>query len=119
MNELSIVVFVLSFFVALFILERLFPLRSKARPFGHLIINGIFTASLVLVAFFLVRPIIRGFFTLIEEWNFGLIPWLNWPLWLEGVLGFLLLDLSVYYCVLSALVRPTLRGEISYVFGVA
>ena len=97
MNEPSIVLFVLSFFVVIFILERLFPLRSKARPFRHLIINGVLTAGLVLVAFFLVRPTIKGSFTLIEEWNFGLIPWLNWPLWLEGVLGFLLLDLSVYY----------------------
>ncbi|MGE4107328.1 MAG: sterol desaturase family protein [Bacteriovoracia bacterium] len=97
MSESSTIIIVLSFFALLFIFERIFPLRPQMRPLRHLIVNGIFTAGLLIVAFFVVRPTIMSSFNLTDKWNFGLLSWLALPQWMGAVLGFLLLDLSVYY----------------------
>jgi len=96
-NDIRIYAFSLICFAAIFILERRYPLRKKIRPLKHLVINGLFTGILLLVAYLLVRPSIEGSFALVEEMSFGLISWLSLPGWAEAILAFCLLDLSFYY----------------------
>jgi len=93
----SAIVIVILCFVLIFILERIFPLRSKRRPLGHILVNAILTSGLLVTAYFFVRPSIENGFALMESMNFGLMSLMALPLWAEGILSFLLLDLSFYY----------------------
>lgn len=93
----SAIVIVILCFVLIFILERIFPLRSKRRPLGHILVNAILTSGLLVTAYFFVRPSIENGFALMESRNFGLMSLMALPLWAEGILSFLLLDLSFYY----------------------
>jgi len=97
MIKFSAIVIVILCFVLIFILERIFPLRSKQRPWTHIVVNAILTGGLLVVAYFLARPCVESGFALIESENFGLMSFLPLPLWAKGIVGFLLLDLSFYY----------------------
>ena len=85
-------------FVALFILERLFPLRNRAAALlQRLVLNLTLAALAFVTAAALVKPL-SGFAL---RWSlgasFGLLHLFPLPPALEFALGFLLLDLSFYY----------------------
>ena len=84
--------------VALFLLERFVPLRAaKSRLVGRLLVNLVFSAlALAAVALF-VRPAVEASFARLAEGPFGLTRWIPLPAPAQGVLGFLLMDLSFYY----------------------
>jgi sterol desaturase/sphingolipid hydroxylase (fatty acid hydroxylase superfamily) len=86
------------FGLALFLLERFVPLRAwKSRLVGRLLVNLVFSAlALGAVAFF-VRPAVEASFARLAERPFGLAHWIPLPTPAQGVLAFLLMDLSFYY----------------------
>lgn len=89
---------VVGFLLLLFVLEQLFPLRTRARPLGHrLWVNGIMSLFTFATATLLVRPVALSTIQWNSKVSFGLLHWLNTPAWIQGIAGFLLLDLSFYY----------------------
>lgn len=89
---------VLAVLVLLFTLERLFPLRRPTRRLpSRLLVNGAMSVLTLGVATFLVRPAALMTLSWSAENSFGLFHLIHTAPWLEGVLSFLLLDLSFYY----------------------
>ena len=86
------------FGLALFLLERFVPLReSKSRLVGRLLVNLAFSAlALAAVALF-VRPAVEASFAGLAERPLGLTHRIPLPAPAQGVLAFLLMDLSFYY----------------------
>jgi sterol desaturase/sphingolipid hydroxylase (fatty acid hydroxylase superfamily) len=87
-----------AFFLALFLLERCFPLRRPTRALvGRLLVNFALSAMTFAVAWVLVRP--AGLAAL--DWSttkpFGLLHVVAMPEWLRWIAAFLLLDLAFYY----------------------
>jgi len=87
-----------SFFVVLFALERLYPLRKAKSPLGaRLLVNAVISSLAVAIGFAMVRPAaaaVLGFVTG-REWSLARLVSEN--ALIQGVLGFALLDLSFYY----------------------
>ncbi len=89
---------VLGFFVALLIVERLFPLRKgAARPLGRLAINLSISALALVTAFVAVEPAALGALDWSTDRQFGLLNAVPMPPWAQFVVAILLLDLSFYY----------------------
>src|SRR5437773_8155677 len=85
-------------FVALFILERLFPLRNRA---AALLQRLVLNLTLAALAFVTAAALVKPLSGLALRWSlgasFGLLHLFPLPPALEFALGFLLLDLSFYY----------------------
>jgi sterol desaturase/sphingolipid hydroxylase (fatty acid hydroxylase superfamily) len=85
-------------FVALFLLERLFPLRNRtAALLQRLALNLVLSALSFLTAAAVVRPAGGWVLRWSAEQSFGLLHWLRLPAPLAFAFGFLLMDLSFYY----------------------
>lgn len=88
----------LCFFVLLLAGEHLFPLRHRTRPFGtRFIVNLCVTAAAFLAGAMVVRPVALALAEWAFEHDFGLILKIPLPGVVQGVLGFVLLDLTFYY----------------------
>lgn len=84
--------------LALFLLERVVPLREpKSRLVGRLVVNLAFSALALAAVALLVRPAVEASFARLAERPFGLTRWIALPAPAQGVLAFLLMDLSFYY----------------------
>lgn len=84
--------------LALFLLERFVPLReSKSRLVGRLLVNLVFSALALAAVALLVRPAVEASFARLAERPFGLTHGIPLPAPAQGVLAFLLMDLSFYY----------------------
>jgi sterol desaturase/sphingolipid hydroxylase (fatty acid hydroxylase superfamily) len=84
-------------FLALFLAERVFPLRQPtAYLWERLKVNAGVTAIAALLNLGIVQT--AAYFTIqgAEQQSFGLVRWLPMPPLLEGILAFLLLDLTFY-----------------------
>lgn len=83
--------------VSFFLLEQWFPLRERTRSlWRRLIVNIVVTALALAVGSLLVRPLAASAMGFNED-RFGLLGWSNLPGWIEGTIGFALMDLSFYY----------------------
>lgn len=86
------------FGLALFLLERFVPLRAaKSRLVGRLLVNFVFSALALAAVSLLVRPAVEASFARLAERPFGLTHWIPLSAPAQGVLAFLLMDLSFYY----------------------
>lgn len=84
--------------LTLFLLERVVPLRRpKSRLAGRLLVNAAFSALALVAVALLVRPAVEASFARLAERPFGLTRWIDLPAPAQGVLAFLLMDLSFYY----------------------
>lgn len=89
---------VLAVLAALFLLERLFPLRRRTRRLGpRLLVNAALSAGTYAVAALLVRPAALASAGWAAAKGFGLLHWAALPETAAFALGFILLDLSFYY----------------------
>ncbi len=89
---------IVAIFVAMFVLERIFPLRHSTRvTIARLIVNGVVTALAFATAALLVRPAVDTFLARNAEQPFGLIHIFDMPAWLKAIIAFLLMDLAFYY----------------------
>lgn len=77
-------------------LEQAFPLRQPKRPLlQRLAVNGCVGALALASALVLVKPVVSN---LVEHaYEFGLLSIVAMPPIVQGIFGFLLLDLSFYY----------------------
>jgi sterol desaturase/sphingolipid hydroxylase (fatty acid hydroxylase superfamily) len=81
--------------VALFALERRFPLRREsAALIPRLLVNVAFSAAAYGAAALLVRPVVLAF---LGRPGLGVAALLPFPGWARGAAAFLLLDLSFYW----------------------
>ena len=84
--------------LALFTLERAFPLRVPTRSLrGRLVTNLCIAAVAFFTVAIVVRPVALAVLEETTEHSFGLIPRLAMPPVAQWIAGFLLLDLSFYY----------------------
>ena len=84
--------------IALFVLERIFPLRRRTRALlGRLIVNVLLSAVTFGVAFVLVRPAALRALHWSADRPFGLLHVVTLPEWARWATAFLLLDLAFYY----------------------
>jgi len=84
--------------LALFVLERLFPLRRRTRSLlGRLVLNLAVSAVAFGTALVLVRPAAERAFAWTGAESFGLLHLVALPAPLEIAAAFLLMDLSFYY----------------------
>jgi sterol desaturase/sphingolipid hydroxylase (fatty acid hydroxylase superfamily) len=89
---------ILTILALLFVLERLFPLRKRARALGaRLLVNFLISALTFFVAAFLVRPAAQAALHWANARPFGLIHLVPLPAPLAFVISFLLMDLAFYY----------------------
>jgi len=85
-------------FVALFAVEKFFPLRqTRTALAARLVINLAISGLAFLIALLVVKPSALHALDWASQKSFGLIPLLRAPPWLQFTAGFLLLDLSFYY----------------------
>lgn len=92
------VLVVLGVFVALFVVEKLFPLReSRAGLLARLVVNGCISVLAFAVAASLVKPAALHALEWTSQRPFGLLHLIEMPPWAQVAVGFLLLDLSFYY----------------------
>lgn len=82
----------------LILLEQVFPLRKKSSSlFPRLLIN----ASLSVISFIFVSVVIfpaqQNTIAFTTEQSFGLLNLVNFPIIVECIIGFLLMDLAFYY----------------------
>ena len=84
--------------LALLALERLFPLRKpKSRFAARLVINSVISGLALSVAFIVVKPVATGVLQRVTENHWGLAPIMSTNLVMQGIVAFLLMDLSFYY----------------------
>jgi len=89
---------VLAVLVLLFLAERHFPLRHLRKPLlRRLFVNGCMSLLTLITALALVRPTVLSTLAWTDKNEFGFLFLFSLPGWIEGILGFLLLDLSFYY----------------------
>jgi sterol desaturase/sphingolipid hydroxylase (fatty acid hydroxylase superfamily) len=87
-----------AFFLVLFFYERILPLRRPKRsPGRRWAINIILTVMVFGVGSLVVRPVALGVSWWTEHSFFGLLNLLTLPFWPKFILGFLLMDLTIYY----------------------
>ena len=85
-------------FLILFGLERLVPLRRSSRPLRpRLSTNALLAVLAIATAALFVALAATGALEWVRNQRFGLLAWLNLPVALEFIAGFLLMDLSFYY----------------------
>jgi sterol desaturase/sphingolipid hydroxylase (fatty acid hydroxylase superfamily) len=78
--------------------ERQSPLRKRNRPSSHrILVNAGFSLLTYVTAALSVRPASMATLVWSQKTSFGLLHWLNLGPAADGVLGFVLLDLSFYY----------------------
>jgi len=95
--ERAITITAASLFLVLLLLERFLPLRQPTRSFWHrLFVNLLLTGLALVVATFMVRPGISWALGA-DLSRIGLLKFMSLSVWLEMLIGFLLLDLSFYY----------------------
>lgn len=86
------------FFLVLFYYEMAFPLRRRKRPLGQrLAVNIALSAMVFAVGGLVVRPVALGVSWWTERSSFGLLHLAALPFWAQFILGFLLMDLTIYY----------------------
>lgn len=91
-------VVVASLFLLLLILEQLFPLRVRKRPFiSRFAINMCMSAVALATGLLAVKPVSLGLAHWTRMRSFGLLHVLGLPIIWHYVMGFLLLDVSFYY----------------------
>ncbi|MGE5524187.1 MAG: sterol desaturase family protein [Rhodospirillaceae bacterium] len=84
--------------VVLFVLERLFPLRRpKSRLASRLVVNAAVSATAIATGFLIVTPVAASLLLRVSQNEWGLTRLLSANAILQGVVAFLLLDLSFYY----------------------
>lgn len=84
--------------IALFVLERMFPLRRRTRALlGRLIVNVLLSAVTFGVAFVLVRPAALRALRWSADKPLGLLHVVAMPEWARWAAAFLLLDVAFYY----------------------
>ena len=87
-----------SFFVILFALERLFPLRkAKSPPGSRLLVNAVVSSLAIAMGLALVRPAAATVLAFVSEREWGLASLIPDNAVVRAVLGFALLDLTFYY----------------------
>ncbi|MFI4874304.1 MAG: sterol desaturase family protein [Blastopirellula sp. JB062] len=83
--------------VVLFLLERWLPLRKSTRSlWRRLAVNLAVSVAALVTAGLVVQPAAAAVVGM-NAAQFGILPTISAPLWLEVIVGFLLLDLSFYY----------------------
>jgi sterol desaturase/sphingolipid hydroxylase (fatty acid hydroxylase superfamily) len=92
-------VFIVSVFLALFLLETLIPLRRPKRPRrSRVLVNLLITGLSFGVGGAVLRPLaLFGVAAHAETHQFGLLPWSGLPFWVQFGLGFLWMDLTFYW----------------------
>jgi sterol desaturase/sphingolipid hydroxylase (fatty acid hydroxylase superfamily) len=84
--------------VALFLLERSFPLRKAKSPLGvRLFVNAVISALALATALVVVTPVATAVLQLVSEKHWGLTQIISTHVAVQAVVAFLLLDLSFYY----------------------
>jgi sterol desaturase/sphingolipid hydroxylase (fatty acid hydroxylase superfamily) len=84
--------------LALFVLERCFPLRKpKNRLAVRLAVNVLISALAITVALLIVKPVATRVLQVVSENEWGLTPLFSANAVVQAVVAFLLLDLSFYY----------------------
>ena len=87
-----------SFFVILFVLERLFPLRKAKSPLGsRLLVNAVLSSLAIATGLALVRPAAATVLAFVSAREWSLTSLISENALVQAVLGFALLDLSFYY----------------------
>src|SRR5690349_16708524 len=85
-------------FLILFLLERLFPLRTaKSRLGSRLLVNAVVSLLAITVALALVRPVANALLEFVSARAWSLPSILSGTSVVQAVLGFLMMDLSFYY----------------------
>ena len=85
-------------FTALFVVEKLFPLReSRAGLLARLVVNLALSGLVFLIAMIAVKPSALHALDWASQKPFGLLHLAPLPEWTRFVAGFLLLDLSFFY----------------------
>jgi sterol desaturase/sphingolipid hydroxylase (fatty acid hydroxylase superfamily) len=86
------------FYLALFGLEWLAPLRDRARSLANRLLQNIVLTALALFAGgTCVRPVAVAVMGWSEGHRYGLLQWFTLPMWGRMILGFLLMDMAFYY----------------------
>ncbi len=100
---------VVAFFVLLFIMEILLPLRRrKRRRTQRYPVNFVVTALGFATGTLTVRPAALGLAFWLQDHSFGLLHLLPLPFWAEIAIGILWLDLTFYYWHRFNHLRPLL-----------
>ena len=87
-----------SVFLALFMLERVFPLRRAKSPLGsRLLVNAVVSSLAIAIGLALVRPAAATVLSFVSERDWSLASVVSGNALVQAVLGFALLDLSFYY----------------------
>lgn len=87
-----------SFFVILFVLERLFPLRQAKSPLGsRLLVNAVVSSLAIAIGLAVVRPAATTVLSFVSDREWSLASLISENALVQAVLGFALLDLSFYY----------------------
>lgn len=93
---ISLIVFIL--YIALFVLEQIWPLRKRTRPLLHrMLINITFTVCVYFTAILIITPVVTFTMQMTHAHAFGLLPWISANNTVNFIAGFLLLDLTFYY----------------------
>lgn len=86
------------FIVLLIILERVFPLRARRASFAsRLFVNLAMSVLTYVTAWHTVSPMVELGFGYSSDFNFGFLKWLSLPSTINFVVGFLLLDWTIYF----------------------
>ena len=85
-------------FLSLLSLEYFFPLRNKTYSLVvRLLINASLSVISFMTVFFLVFPVSKNVISWSSENNFGILNLFSLPAVIEGIIGFILMDLAFYY----------------------
>ena len=83
---------------ALFVLERVFPLRTpKASLANRMVVNVGLGALALVTAVWVVTPVAAAAWDVGNSYPLGILNWIALPVVAEAILSFLLFDLSFYY----------------------
>ena len=94
---MTLVLVLMGWFLMLFLLEALVPLRPRTRTLVHRLLVNLGMAALALaVAAWIVRPVGLSLAAWSSAQAFGLLPRVALPAAVQGGLAFLLIDLTFY-----------------------
>lgn len=97
-HKLIVSIGLLCFFVLMLAGEHLFPLRRRTHRLGpRFFVNLCVTTAAFLAGAMVVRPVAMALAEWAFEHDFGLILKITLPGVVQGVIGFILLDLTFYY----------------------
>jgi sterol desaturase/sphingolipid hydroxylase (fatty acid hydroxylase superfamily) len=95
---MTLVLVLMGWFLVLFLLEALVPLRPRTRLLVHRLLVNLGMAALALaVAAWIVRPLGLSLAAWSSAQALGLVPLVALPAAVQGGLAFLLMDLTFYY----------------------